>query len=158
VLETILNSRVLATLIWAALILIALYKFEKPICVLIGRIKAAKSPGGATIEFGEPRIDLPKEGGKGIREFYTYAFGVYLASTIRFVMSGFQVKNISDILDTTIAFAKGALLNQAAESLEQMKKNLLARTCELSEADRDVMLDNLKKIGKSVEKDLKEGK
>jgi hypothetical protein len=151
VLEIILNSRVLATLIWAALILIALYKFENPICALIGRIKAAKGPGGTAIEFEPPGISLLKEVDKAPKEYYTFNLGLHLVGTLHILENpGFQASAISDYLEKATKMAEKSGLDKTAESIRQMRKNLLTQTRELSQEDRKVISGNLVEIGKEA--------
>lgn len=149
-LEIILNSRVLATFIWAALILIALYKFEKPICSLIGRIKAAKGPGGTAIEFERTEISLPKEVDKAPKEYYTFNFGLRLAAILSQINTGKQASTIANYLEQTTGIAEKSGLYKIAESIGQMRKNLLTQTRELSEEDRKVIIANVVEIGKEA--------
>jgi hypothetical protein len=150
-LETILNSRVLATLIWAALILIALYKFEKPICALIGRIKAAKGPGGTAIEFEPPGTSLLKEADKAPKEYHTFVFGSGLVGTLYEIQNpGSQASAIADYLEKVTKMAGKCGLDKTAESIGQMRKNLLTQARELSQEDRKVMIGNLIEVSKET--------
>ena len=152
-LNTILNSSVLANLLWVAVIIVVSLVFKKELIGLLSRLKEAEwGRGKAT--FGEPKIEPSQEPQEVSRDGSFFNLGLHLTWTAHVIRVGRENEDILRAFENSASSAEACGLDKHAEAFRKLRQNLQTQPQALSEKDRKALFQNLVSLRKEISQQL----